>query len=464
VNLTVIILAAGQGKRMRSALPKVLQPLAGRPMLAHVLDTAAALRPREIRVVHGHGGEQVQAAFASHFPGQRSGPKLSWHRQREQRGTGHAVKQALPGIPRSGVVLVLYGDVPLVPAATLRRLVARAARGNLAILTAEFADPSGYGRIIRGGRGAVTAIVEDRDATREQRAITEINTGLLAAPAGRLAAWVGRLRANNAQKEYYLTDVVGLAVRDGVPVSAIIAGSEEEVLGINDKAQLAQAEAVVRRRRTAELLAAGVTLADPSRVDIRGRLRCGRDVFIDVNTVFEGEVSLGDGVRVGPCTVIRDTTVGSGTVIHPHCVIEQGSVGEGCEIGPYARMRPGVQLAQGAKLGNFVEVKKSVVGRGSKVNHLTYIGDATIGEKVNVGAGTITCNYDGANKHRTIIGDGAFIGSGVELVAPVTVGAGATVGAGSTITKDIPPDQLAVARSRQQVVAGWKRPRKTPRA
>ncbi len=449
---TVIILAAGQGKRMHSGRPKVLHPLAGRALLAHVLDAADALRPRQIRVVHGHGGAEVQAAFPDR--------KVAWFHQAEQRGTGHAVRQALPGVPARDVALVLYGDVPLVRPATLKKLVSRAARGRVAVLTAELNDPQGYGRILRQARGGIAAIVEEKDASREQRAIREVNTGLLACPAGLLGGWISRLRPNNAQREYYLTDIVALAVRDGVPVTAVPAADPDEVFGVNDKAQLAAAESILRRRLAGDLMRAGVTLADPGRLDVRGELRCGRDVFVDIDVIIEGRVVLGDGVRVGPFSVLRDLRVGAGTVIHPHCVLEQGSIGERCEIGPYARMRPGVELAEGAKLGNFVEVKKSVIGRGSKVNHLSYVGDTTIGEKVNVGAGTITCNYDGASKHRTVIGDGAFIGSGVELVAPVEIGAGATIGAGSTITKPAPPGALTVARGRQVTVPGWRRPLK----
>jgi bifunctional UDP-N-acetylglucosamine pyrophosphorylase/glucosamine-1-phosphate N-acetyltransferase len=452
MRTTVIILAAGQGKRMRSDLPKVLHPLAGRPLLQHVLASAAALKPREIRVVHGHGGGQVQAAFL--------GQPIGWFHQAVQKGTGHAVQQALPKIPAGDVALILYGDVPLVQPATLKKLVAKAAKGQVAVLTAEMANPAGYGRILRGERGAVIAIVEDKDATAQQRQVREINTGLIACPAGRLAKWIARLKPDNAQKEYYLTDVIGLAVKDGVPVVAVAAESEDEVLGINDKSQLAAAEKILRRRLAGELMAAGVTLSDPERIDIRGELVCGRDVVIEPDVIFEGVVHIGDGARIGAFTQIRNTLIGAGTVVHPHCLLEDGVIGPKCEIGPYARMRPGVEMAEGAKLGNFVEVKKSVIGRGSKVNHLTYIGDATIGDKVNVGAGTITCNYDGANKHRTVIGDGAFIGSGVELVAPVEIGAGATIGAGSTITKPAPPGQLTIARSKQLSLPGWKRPEK----
>jgi bifunctional UDP-N-acetylglucosamine pyrophosphorylase/glucosamine-1-phosphate N-acetyltransferase len=448
--ITVIILAAGQGKRMYSALPKVLHPLAGSPLLRHVLTAAHTLKPREIRVVHGHGGAEVMSAFG--------GDHITWVEQGRQLGTGHAVKQALPGVPPSDVVLVLYGDVPLVTPATLRKLVAKARTGKLTLLTAQFADPTGYGRIIRAERGHISAIVEEKDATRDQRALTEVNTGLLACPGGQLREWVGRLKANNAQREYYLTDVVALAVRAGQHVAAVRAESESEVMGVNDKAQLAEAEGVLRRRVAAGLMKSGVTLLDPARLDVRGALRCGRDVSIDANVIFEGDVTLGDRVNIGPCSVIRNARIGAGTRIHPHCVIEEAEIGEGCEIGPYARMRPGVRMADGAKLGNFVEVKKSTIGRRSKVNHLAYIGDATIGERVNVGAGTITCNYDGANKHRTIIEDDVFVGSDVQLVAPVTIGRGATIGAGATITKNVPAGELTISERKQVTRYGWKRP------
>jgi len=450
MTTTVIILAAGQGKRMRSDLPKVLHSLAGRPLLAHVVDSADRLKPREIRVVHGHGGERVQKAFA--------GRALAWFAQNDQKGTGHAVRLALPDVPAGDIALILCGDVPLVQVETLRKLVAKAKAGKVAVLTAELADPSGYGRIVRGAKGAITAIVEHKDASTAQRAIREINTGLLACQAGRLAKMVARLKANNAQGEYYLTDVIGLAVRDGLSVVGVSAESEDEVLGINDKAQLADAERIFRRRQTRELMEQGVTFVDPERVDIHGTLTCGRDVVIYPHVLFEGDVRLGDGVLIEPFSRIRNANLGAGTVIHTHCVIEAGEIGADCEIGPYARMRPGVTLKGDVKLGNFVEIKKSVIGLHSKVNHLTYIGDAEIGEQVNVGAGTITCNYDGANKHKTVIGDGAFIGSGVELVAPVEIGAGATIGAGSTITKDTPPGELTLSRSKQATIPGWKRP------
>jgi bifunctional UDP-N-acetylglucosamine pyrophosphorylase / glucosamine-1-phosphate N-acetyltransferase len=449
-TITTIILAAGQGKRMCSGLPKVLHPLAGRPMLAHVLQAAARLKPREIRVVYGHGGERVRSAFPQ--------SDLLWVHQAEQRGTGHAVRLALKTGASSDVALVLYGDVPLVQPATLRKLVARASRGAVAVLTAQLDDPAGYGRIIRGPRQAITAIVEHKDASDEQRAISEINTGLMACPAGQLKKMVARLKPNNAQGEFYLTDIIAMAVSAGTPVVAVPAENADEVMGINDKVQLAAAEAIVRRRAARALMEAGVTLIDPARIDVHGSLRCGRDVVIHPNVLFEGEVHLAEGVLIESFTRIRNARIGAGTVVHSHSLIEAGDIGANCEIGPYARIRPDVELADEVKIGNFVEVKKSVIGRHSKVNHLTYIGDTTIGKDVNVGAGTITCNYDGANKHRTVIGDGAFIGSGVNLVAPVTVGAGATIGAGSTITREAPPGELTLARGQQTTIPGWKRP------
>jgi bifunctional UDP-N-acetylglucosamine pyrophosphorylase/glucosamine-1-phosphate N-acetyltransferase len=450
MNLSVIILAAGQGKRMRSALPKVLQPLAGRALLARVLDTALALEPASVHVVYGHGGDQVRAQFADW--------DLDWAEQAEQLGTGHAVQQALPAVPADHQVLVLCGDVPLITESVLRDLLAAGGTDKLALLTAELEDPTGYGRILRDPGGSVTAIVEERDADEAQRAVREINTGLMACPAGLLSELLAQVRSDNSQGEYYLTDIVGLAAGADQTVTAARAPRAEEVLGINDKRQLAEAEALLRARIAGELMDAGVSLIDPSRIDVRGRLSCGRDVVIDVNAVFVGEVELADGVQVGPNTVIRDSIIGAGTRVHPNCVIEEALMGAHCEIGPYARVRPGVEVGEGGKLGNFVELKKTRLGKGSKVNHLSYVGDAMIGDAVNVGAGTITCNYDGANKHQTIIGDRAFIGSGTQLVAPVEIGFGATIGAGSVISKDAPAEQLTVARGRQVTIAGWQRP------
>ncbi len=434
---------------MRSERPKVLQPLAGRPLLAHVLDRADEIDADDICVVYGHGGETVRKAFPS--------PDIRWALQAEQLGTGHAMLQAMPGTPEHNGVLVLFGDVPLLTATTLKTLLGQTDEDELLVLTVDMEDPTGYGRIVRDG-DRVTGIVEEKDATAAQKAITEINTGVMLCPGTRLKAWLGRLSNDNAQGEYYLTDVIAMAVADGVPVHGVKAPDQVEVMGINDRKQLAEAERALQAKLVDELMAEGVGFADPARVDIRGELTCGRDVFIDVNAVFEGEVTLGNGVRIEANNVIRDSALGDDVVVHPNCHIEGAVAGPGCEIGPFARLRPGAELADDVKVGNFVEIKKSKVAAGSKVNHLTYIGDADIGEAVNVGAGTITCNYDGANKHRTTIGDGAFIGSGVELVAPVKVGARSTVGAGATITKDVNDDELVIERSRQKAIPGWKRP------
>jgi bifunctional UDP-N-acetylglucosamine pyrophosphorylase/glucosamine-1-phosphate N-acetyltransferase len=453
--LSVVILAAGQGKRMRSELPKVLQPLAGRPLLAHVVATARALGPEAIHVVHGHGAGEVRAAIA--------GGDIRWALQAEQKGTGHALAQAMPGVPDGHAVLVLYGDVPLIRGETLRDLVARAGPDSLALLSARLPDPAGYGRVVRDTAGRVTRIVEERDAGSAERAIAEINTGVLAAPAARLRGWLSQLKADNAQGEYYLTDCIGAAVRDGCAVEAVVAESPAEVLGVNDKIQLAQAEAAHRANRAAALMRAGVTVIDPARLDVRGEVACGRDVVLDVNVILEGKVRLGDRVKVGANCVLRDCELGDDSEVRVNSLVEGTVAGRQCIIGPFARLRPGTRLADGVHVGNFVEVKNSALGAGSKANHLTYLGDSTVGARVNVGAGTITCNYDGANKHRTTIGDGAFIGSGTMLVAPVSVGEGATIGAGSTITKPAPADKLTVERSRQVTVAGWKRPEKAPK-
>ncbi len=449
MNLSVVILAAGQGKRMRSDLPKVLQPLAGRPLLMHVIDCARELAADDIAVVYGHGGEAVRAAISL--------PDVRWVLQPEQLGTGHAVIQAMPDIPAGNRVLILFGDVPLLRPATLSKMIAATPDDAVAVLSVDVGNPTGYGRILRSGE-AVTGIVEEKDATAEQRAIAEINTGVMLCPAGRLRVWLDDLDNDNAQGEYYLTDVVGLAVAQGVPIVGIKADSETEVIGINDKIQLAQAERALQVRLVEELMADGVGFADPARVDIRGTLTCGADVFIDVNAVFEGDVHLGDGTRIESNNLIRDSRLGPNSLVHSNCHIEGAATGDGCEIGPFARLRPGAVLADKVKIGNFVEIKNSAIADGSKVNHLTYIGDTEIGTGVNVGAGTITCNYDGANKHKTVIGDGAFIGSGVNLVAPVTVGKGATIGAGSTITKPAPDDALTLERSKQVSIADWKKP------
>jgi bifunctional UDP-N-acetylglucosamine pyrophosphorylase/glucosamine-1-phosphate N-acetyltransferase len=451
MSLSVVILAAGQGTRMRSQLPKVLQPLAGRPLLGHAIDTAEALEPHSICVVYGHGGELVKEYFADR--------KLEWALQEPQLGTGHAVQQAMPHLNADDVVLIMCGDVPLVRTRTVRNLASAASKGP-AILTVFEDDPTGYGRIIRDPAGAVIGIVEEKDATEDQRRISEVNTGLMACPVRQLGPWLDALKLDNAQGEYYLTDVVASAVKDGIKVTAVTADSATEVMGINDKQQLAVAERAYQARETARLMQGGVTLIDPARVDVRGELNCGTDVSIDINTVFEGTVTLGNNVTIGANCIITNCTIGDGSVIEPNCVLESAQIGENCNVGPFARLRPDAKLLDAAKVGNFVEVKNTTLGKGSKANHLTYLGDAEIGSGVNVGCGTITCNYDGAHKHKTIIGDNAFIGSGVELVAPVTIGPGATIGAGSTIGRDAPAGELTLERSRQKTVPGWQRPTK----
>ena len=450
--LEIIVLAAGQGKRMRSRLPKILHPLAGRPLLAHVLDAAAALHPRKVLIVHGHGAEEVRAAFAE--------AKVEWVLQPEQLGTGHAVQQAMPRVASDADVLILYGDVPLVRAATLQRLV-DAARDGMAVMTAELEDPTGYGRIVRKGADLVARIVEHRDAAPQELALREINAGFMAMSARRLSSWLGKLTNRNAQKEYYLTDVVALAVAEGLPVRPVRVDDPWDVAGVNSKRELATLERVFQRREAERLLEAAVTLADPARIDVRGELRCGTDVSIDVNCVFEGRVTLGDGVRIGPNCVLRNVAIGAGSEVLAFSQLEESQVGERCRLGPYARLRPGSQLAEDVHVGNFVEVKASRIGKGSKANHLSYIGDSEVGSGVNVGAGTITCNYDGAAKHRTIIEDDCFIGSDATLVAPVRIARGSYIGAGSTISKDTPAGQLTVARARQISVPSWKPRKKT---
>jgi bifunctional UDP-N-acetylglucosamine pyrophosphorylase/glucosamine-1-phosphate N-acetyltransferase len=451
MNISIVILAAGQGTRMRSKLPKVLQPLAGKPLLEHVISTAESLDPKQVCVVYGHGAEQV----LEHFEGRR----LEWVLQEPQLGTGHAVQQAMPHLHDNEVVVILYGDVPLVEATTIEKLAAAAADGP-AILTVIEDDPTGYGRITRDPAGAVSAIVEHKDANDEQLRIDEVNTGLLACPVKQMGPWLEALSSDNAQGEYYLTDIVASAVADGVTVTAVTGDSATEVMGINDKAQLAVAERAYQQRAANRLMQAGATLADPARVDVRGTVTCGSDVFIDINAVFIGDVILGDNVSIGPNCVIENSTLGAGTNVHPNCVLEDAMVGADCNIGPFGRLRPGAEMKTGARIGNFVEMKNTTLGVASKANHLTYLGDAEIGDGVNVGCGTITCNYDGANKHKTVIGDNAFIGSGVELVAPVEIGSGATIGAGSTIGKNAPADALTLQRSKQVTIEGWKRPQK----
>lgn len=451
MGLSTIILAAGQGTRMRSDLPKVLQRLAGRALLAHVVDCAAELAADDICVVYGHGGEAVRGAFPD--------ASLRWALQAEQLGTGHALQQAMPEAPDDNRVLVLFGDVPLLTSSTCRRLLDETPPADVAVLTVDMDNPTGYGRIIRES-GHVSRIVEEKDAGPEEKAVREINTGVMVCAAGRLRGWLENLGNDNAQGEYYLTDVIAMAVNDGVTVHGVKADSWTEVMGINDKKQLAEAERALQERLVDELMKEGVGFADPARVDIRGTLKCGKDVFIDVNAVFEGDVELGDGVTIESNNLVRDSKLGAGTVLHSNCHLEGATTGNECEIGPFARMRPGAQLANNVKVGNFVEIKKSFVNDGSKVNHLTYIGDAEIGRMVNVGAGTITCNYDGANKYKTTIGNDVFIGSGVNLVAPLEIGEGATIGAGSTITKPAPDGQLTLERSKQVTIKGWKKPTK----
>ncbi len=450
--LQVVVLAAGQGKRMHSDLPKVLHPLAGRPLLGHVLETARALHPERLCVVIGHGGSKVRERIRD--------ADITWAVQDRQLGTGHAVVQALPQLLGGGTVLVLYGDVPLITAHTLQALVDASAGGRLALLTQELDQPKGYGRIVRGPDRRVARIVEEKDASQAERAIREVNTGILAVGRERLDGWLGRLGNDNAQGEYYLTDVVAAAVADGVAVEVRHPAASYECLGVNSKVDLAALERRFQANRAAQLLEAGVTLADPARIDVRGELRCGRDVFIDVGCVFEGRVELGDGVQVGPHCVLRDVAIGARTEVKPFSLLEEARVGQNARIGPYARIRPGTALDDDVHIGNFVEVKASSLGRGSKANHLAYVGDSSVGSAVNIGAGTITCNYDGAFKHRTVIEDDVHIGSDVQLIAPVTVGKGATIAAGATITDDVPPGGLTLTQKKQVTKPDWQRPRK----
>ncbi|MFL9584175.1 bifunctional UDP-N-acetylglucosamine diphosphorylase/glucosamine-1-phosphate N-acetyltransferase GlmU [Stenotrophomonas sp. AB1(2024)] len=447
--LHVIILAAGAGKRMKSDLPKVLQPIAGRPMLAHVIDTARQLRPDAIHVVYGHGGEAVRAAFADQ-------PDLQWAEQSQQLGTGHAVQQAMPQVPDSATVLVLYGDVPLIRVDTLQHLLSQP--GRLAVLVADMVNPTGYGRIVRNAEGKVGAIVEQKDATQEQLAIRTINTGIITAESTALRTWLSQLSNSNAQGEYYLTDVFASAAADYTPADMAFVADAQEAEGANDPWQLSQLERAWQLREVRALCTQGARVIDPARLDIRGTVTVGRDVQIDVNVILEGTVVLGDGVSIGPFTRLKDVTLAAGTVVKPHCDLE-GVVSEGAaDIGPFARLRAGTVLAEGSHVGNFVETKKVRLGVGSKANHLTYLGDAVIGSKVNIGAGTITCNYDGVNKSQTTIGDSAFIGSNSSLVAPVTIGEGATIAAGSVITRNAPEGKLTLARVRQETIDGWHRP------
>lgn len=452
MKLEVIILAAGQGTRMKSPLPKVLHPVAGRPMVEHVINTANGLEASRVHVVIGHGAESVRQAL-SHLD-------INWVVQEQQLGTGHAVLQALPAVDDDSVILVLYGDVPLTTEATLRQLVALADNGP-ALLTAVLPEAEGYGRIVRDGDGALSAVVEHKDATDEHRQIREINTGLMAAPAQDFKNYLPQVGNDNQQGEYYLPDVLSMAVAEGRAVATCEAASSMEILGVNDRVQLNQVEREYQRRCAQDLMREGVGIADANRLDVRGDLECGDDVFIDVNVVFEGRVVLGNGARVGANCVLKDVTVGAGSEIHPMSHLQEAEVGCHCNVGPYARLRPGTRLADGARVGNFVETKKASIGAGSKINHLSYIGDCEMGEGTNIGAGTITCNYDGANKHLTEIGDGAFVGSNSTLVAPVTIGDNSFVAAGSTVTKRVGNEELAVGRARQRNIDGWQPPKKS---
>lgn len=451
MSLDVIILAAGQGSRMRSKRPKVLHGIGGKPMVAHVIDAAQALSETQVHVVVGHGADEVQAALSERA--------VNFAHQAEQKGTGHAVAQALP-LVGDGPVLVLYGDVPLIATDTLAALVGGVSAKTLSLLTVDMNDPKGYGRITRDTSGRVTGIVEEKDANEAQRKITECNTGILATTGAQLKRWLPALSSDNAQGEYYLTDIIAMAAGESVEVVTHHPQRPQEVQGVNDRVQLATLERHYQQQQVEAVMRAGATVMDPARIDIRGTLDVGHDVLLDVGCVFEGHVVLGDNVTVGPGCVIRNAEVGDGATIEAYSVIEGASTADNTTVGPFARLRPGATLAAGARVGNFVEIKNAQVGEGAKVNHLSYIGDAEIGAHTNVGAGTITCNYDGANKYRTVMGENAFIGSNTALVAPVTVGAGATIAAGSTITRDVPDNTLAIARARQVEVEGWERPRK----
>nr|WP_298136201.1 bifunctional UDP-N-acetylglucosamine diphosphorylase/glucosamine-1-phosphate N-acetyltransferase GlmU [uncultured Pseudomonas sp.] len=453
MSLDIVILAAGQGTRMRSALPKVLHPVAGKSMLGHVIDTARQLRPQGIHVVIGHGAELVREQLAA--------DDLNFVLQTEQLGTGHAVAQALPALTAERV-LILYGDVPLIEVDTLQRLLQRVSDRQLGLLTVDLNDPTGYGRIVRDANAVVNAIVEHKDATPEQRQIREGNTGILAVPGQRLGDWLGRLSNSNAQGEYYLTDVIAMAVADGLVVATEQAADEMEVLGANDRIQLAQLERHYQYRAARRLMVQGVTLIDPARFDLRGEVTVGRDVLIDINVILEGRVVIEDGVQIGANCVIKNSTLRKGAIVKANSHLEGAEMGEGSDCGPFARLRPGSVLGAKAHVGNFVELKNAVMGEGAKAGHLSYLGDAEIGARSNIGAGTITCNYDGANKFKTVMGEDVFIGSNSALVAPVTLGDRATTGAGSVVTSDVPADTLAVGRAKQRNIEGWKRPKKQP--
>ena len=454
MTLAVVILAAGKGTRMKSSMPKVLHPLAHKPLVQHVIDTARSLDPSQIVVVYGHGGDQVRAVVTD--------ADLSWAEQAEQLGTGHAVQQAMPHIKEADRVLVLYGDVPLTSAETLRELLEQAGDG-MGLLTINLDDPSGYGRIVRDDKGAVERIVEQKDANADELAIQEVNTGIMVFPGEKLSDWLNGLSNNNAQGEYYLTDLLAMAVNDGVSIAVTQPEHQFEADGVNNKLQLAELERAYQRLQADRLMTDGVLLRDPNRFDLRGSLTHGTDCEIDINVIIEGNVALGNNVKIGANVVLRNVSIGDNTVVVENCVFDDATVGADCTIGPFSRLRPGADLSGGAHIGNFVEIKKSVVGLGSKVNHLTYIGDSQIGAGVNIGAGTITCNYDGANKHTTVIGDNAFIGSNSALVAPVTIGKGATIGAGSVIRKDTPDNKLTLSGGKQVTISNWERPKKQPK-
>ncbi len=452
MNLHLVILGAGKGSRMKSALPKVLHTLAHKPLLQHVVDTASQLKPVTTHVVVGHGAEQVMA--------QLEGQDISWAVQSEQLGTGHAVAQAIPSIPDDATVLILYGDVPLTERTSLEALLAKVEANSLALMTINLPDPSGYGRIVRNARGEVQRIVEEKDADPVQKQINEVNTGIMAVHAHHLKSWLPRLQSNNAQGEYYLTDIIAMAMDDGVTIAVGQPNHDWEVEGVNTLVQLEHLERIYQRNTAHKLMLSGVKILDVARFDLRGELQAGAGCEIDINCIIEGRVVLGDNVKIGANCVLKDCTIDSDTQLLPHCVLEQSEIGKQAIVGPYARLRPGTRLADKTKIGNFVETKKTYVGEGSKINHLSYVGDTTLGARVNIGAGTITCNYDGVNKYQTVLEDDVFVGSNTSLVAPVRAGEGATIGAGSVITKDIDANQLAVARGKQRNIDGWEKPKK----
>ncbi len=449
--LNVVILAAGLGKRMCSSLPKVLHPIAGKPLLEHIISTASELNPSAIFIIYGHGGEQVRQQL-QHL-------SVQWIEQKQQLGTGHAVAQAIPHIQDNERVLILLGDAPLITVATLQKLLQETPENAVGLVTVHMPDPTGLGRVLRDASGAMIAVVEEKEASATQRKIQEINTGIMVVPAQKLKQWLPKINNNNASGEYYLPDIIALAVTEKMAITTVAAESPEEVQGINDRAQLAMLERAYQRRVARKLMLAGVTLKDPERFDVRGEITCAMDVTFDINVILEGKISIGKNSTIGPNVVLRNVTIGDNVVIKANCVLEEAQVADGCTIGPFARVRPGTKLAANVHVGNFVEIKNAVVGAGTKINHLTYVGDATIGKTVNIGAGTITCNYDGANKHHTIIDDNVFIGSGTELVAPIKIGEGATIGAGSTITRDAPANALTLRRADQQkTINNWQRP------